>query len=196
MKQLHTASPPGPSHARLAALALGLVLAAGAAAWGSRMVIRLGEARTASTAEWNQVAQVYAERNRLAVPVLQAAGRASGVDPQLLEATRTALARAAALPGVPGLLDDPRSLDAFKRNQGELTGALFRLVGAAQQQPALRDDAAVQGLHRQLLQSEAQLAAARERYGRCADRYNALTQSFPDAIAARLAGYASVPTHL
>lgn len=185
-----------PHNARLAALALGLVLAAGAAAWGSRMVIRLGEARTASTAEWRQVAQVYAERNRLAAPALQAAGRAADVDPQLVEAARGALARAAALPGTPGLLDDPRALDAFKRNQGELTGVLFRLVAAAQRQPALRDDAAVQGLHRQLLQSEAQLAEARERYSRFAGSYNALTQSFPDAIAARLGGYASVPTHL
>lgn len=196
MNQLHTASPPGLSNARLAALALGLVLAAGAAAWGSRMVIRLGEARMASTDEWSQIAQVYAERNRLAMPALQAAGRAPGVDPQLVEATRGALARAAALPGAPGLLDDPRALDAFKRNQGELTGALFRLVVAAQRLPALRDDAAVQGLHRQLLQSESQLAAARERYSQSAGRYNALTRSFPDAIAARLAGYATVPTQL
>ncbi|WP_457334358.1 hypothetical protein, partial [Rhizobacter sp. P5_C2] len=68
-----------PHHTRLAPLALGLMLAAGAAAWGSRMVIRLGEARTASTAEWRQVAQVYAERNRLAVPALQAAGTVPGV---------------------------------------------------------------------------------------------------------------------
>jgi len=69
-------------------------------------------------------------------------------------------------------------------------------VLAAQRQPALRDDAALQGLHRQLLQSEAQLVEARARYSRFAGSYNALTRAFPDAIAARLAGYASVPTHL
>ncbi|NKI92150.1 LemA family protein [Rhizobacter sp. SG703] len=196
MNHLHTASPPGLSRGRFAALALGLALVAGATAWGSRLVIRLGEARTASTAAWDEIGLIYAERHRLAMPALQAAGHATGVDPQLVEAARGALARAAALPGGPGLLDDPRALDAFKRNQGELTGLLFRLVLAAQRQPALRDDAAVQGLHRQLLQSEPRLAEARERYSRFADHYNALTRSMPDAIAARLAGYASVPTHL
>lgn len=196
MNHLPAAFPPRPSRTRLAALALGLVLAAGAAAWGSHIVIRLGAARTAGTAEWRQVAQAYAERHRFAVPALQAAARAPDFDAPLLEAVRGALARAAALPGAPGLLDDPRALDAFKRNQGELTGVLFRLVVAAQRQPALRDDVALQALHRQLLQSEAQLAEARERYSRLAGDYNALTRAFPDAIAARLAGYASMPTHL
>jgi len=192
----HPQHKPASGLLRGAAWLLALVLMAGAGHWAWRDAERLDQARSASSAVWDEVAQVYAQRNRLAEPALQNARRDGSFNPQLVAAVRQALDRAAALPARPELLDDARALDEFKRNQGELTGLLFQLVITASQQPALHEDAALQALHRQLIEAEGRLAAARQRYRRAAGDYNTLTESLPSAITARLAGYAAVPPQL
>ena len=179
--------------ARCIALAATLAAALATPGCGYR---DLGQQRTDSAAAWGEIAQLYRARSGPAGGAIAAARASPGIDPQVVEDARGALARADTLAAVPELIGDPRAVDAFRKAQGELTGALFRLVVAAQAVPALRDDAAVGALRQSLTQAEERLAAARVRYQRAAAAYNATAATFPSAVTARLLGFGPVPSQL
>lgn len=104
---------------------------------------------------------------------LDAAGRPGGLDLAMVERTRQLLVRASVLPTSSEVLEDPKAIDTYKHYQGELTGALFQLVGTAQSWPGFAGDAALLALRAELPRDEQALAEARGRYRKAAASYNA-----------------------
>ncbi len=178
-------------------VALAVLLGLGIAAIGAGVSYReLNEARNVGAAPWRDIVQIHAQRARIAAVALDAAARAEGLDPAMIDHARSMLARATALSTPPQLLNDPQAIDTYKHYQGELTGELFQLVGRAQAIPALADNDALQALRAELPRDEIALAAARSRYEHAAANYNTLAKAFPAVAVAALIGYEKLPTQL
>lgn len=180
-------------NAGLAGLAVVLTAAAGVAGSSYR---ELREAKSGGAQAWGDIARIHVQRARAANAALDAAARSGGVDPALVGHTRHLLSKAALLPTSSAILDDPKAVDTYKQYQGELTGALFRLVGMAHSQPALSGEAAVRQLRAELPRDELALARARARYKQAATDYNLEASSFPGVLVAAISGERALPAGL
>ena len=134
---------PTTKKAGLALLALALTATAGASVLSYR---ELSAAKSDGAQAWSEVTRIHAQRARAASVALDAAAKPGGLDLALVEHTRRLLARASTMPTTSDTLNDPKTVDTYKQYQGELTGALFRLVGTAQSLPSLAGEATLGAL--------------------------------------------------
>jgi LemA protein len=179
--------------AGLALLAVVITTAAGASSVSYR---ELQAAKSDGAQAWSEVARIHAQRARTASVALDAAARPGGLDLAQVEHTRRLLARAAAMPTTTEVLHDPKAVDTYKQYQGELTGALFRLVGTAQSLPMLAGEASLGALRAELPRDEQALAQARARYKQAAVSYNAVAAAFPGMLVAAISGCQALPAGL
>jgi LemA protein len=89
--------------------------------------------------------------------------------------------------------DDPASLQQFQQAQGELSGALSRLMVVVENYPNLKSDQAFLGLQTQLEGSENRITVARGRYIKAVQDYNTYIRSFPQNLVAMMFGYKQKP---
>ena len=89
--------------------------------------------------------------------------------------------------------DDPASLAQFQQAQGELSGALSRLMVVVENYPNLKSDQAFLGLQTQLEGSENRITVARGRYIKTVQDYNTYIRSFPQNLVAMMFGYKQKP---
>lgn len=118
--------------------------------------------------------------------------------PRLIEVTRAAAQfEQAMLEQVIGARE--RAMQAYTAHagplaqahaEGQLTGALYRLLGVAGQDPQLAASQAFVQLGQQLAETEDRIAAARRFYNGNVRSYNARIESVPSNVAARLGGFA------
>lgn len=184
---------PTSKQTGVALLAVVLATTAGA---GGLIYRDLHAAKSGGAQAWHEVAQIHAQRAQAARVALDAAARPGGLDPALVEHTRRLLARASTLSTTGAVLEDPTAIDTYKHDQGELTGALFRLVGTAQSWPAFAGDAALRELRAELPRDELALAQARGRYRQAAASYNARAAAFPGLLVAAISGCPALPAGL
>ncbi|OYU72721.1 MAG: hypothetical protein CFE45_39290, partial [Burkholderiales bacterium PBB5] len=87
--------------------------------------------------------------------------------------------------------------EAFKKfqdAQGQLTGALSRLMVVSEQYPNLKANAAFQDLRVQLEGTENRITVARNRYIKTVQQYNVLARSFPTNLTAMVFNYPVKPS--
>ena len=77
--------------------------------------------------------------------------------------------------------------------QGELTGALSRLMVVVEAYPQLKSDANFRDLQAQLEGTENRIAVARQRYIRAVQDYNVTVRSFPTNLTAMVFGMKEKP---
>ena len=87
----------------------------------------------------------------------------------------------------------PESLAQFQAAQGELSGALSRLLVVTENYPELKSDAGFRDLQAQLEGTENRIAVARNRYISAVQTYNTTVRSFPSNMTAKLFGHAVKP---
>ena len=89
--------------------------------------------------------------------------------------------------------DDEASLKQYQQAQGELGGALSRLLVVSENYPALKADQNFRDLQAQLEGTENRITVARGRYIQLVQDYNTYLRSFPQLITAKLFGYKTKP---
>ena len=89
--------------------------------------------------------------------------------------------------------DDPQSLAKFQAAQGQLTGALSRLMAVSENYPNLKADGLFQNLQAQLEGTENRVTVARNRYIQSVQQYNTLLRTFPNNLTAKMFGYQPKP---
>ncbi|MGH8234796.1 MAG: LemA family protein [Rhodanobacteraceae bacterium] len=89
--------------------------------------------------------------------------------------------------------DDAASLAKFQAAQGELSGALTRLMAVSENYPNLKADGLFQNLQAQLEGTENRITVARHRYVLAVQDYNAYIRSFPVNLTAKAFGYQVKP---
>ena len=108
---------------------------------------------------------------------------------QTLEAVVNARAKATSVQLPADALSDPAKVKAFQQAQGELSGALGRLLVVAENYPNLKADANFRDLQAQLEGTENRITTARNRFIQAVQGYNILTRQFPTNLTAMLFGY-------
>lgn len=83
---------------------------------------------------------------------------------------------------------DPEKLKQFQQAQGELSGALSRLLVVSENYPQLKADQNFRDLQAQLEGTENRIAIARNSYIKSVQTYNTTLRQFPQNITAKIFG--------
>ena len=89
--------------------------------------------------------------------------------------------------------NDAASLQQFQQAQGELSGALSRLLVVTENYPNLKADQSFRDLQAQLEGTENRITVARGRYIQTVQDYNTYIRQFPVNLTAKMFGYATKP---
>ena len=142
---------------------------------------------------WSEVVNQYQRRSDL-IPNLVATVKAFATqEQQVLIGVTQARARATSIQATPELINDPQAFQKFQQAQGELTGALSRLLVVAENYPQLKSDANFRELQAQLEGTENRISVARNRYIKAVQEYNVAVRSFPNNLTAMVLGYKEKP---
>lgn len=164
-----------------------VLLATGLSGCGYNEIQRQDEAVKAS---WSQVLNVYKRRADL-IPNLVATvkGYAQQEQTVLLGVTE-ARAKVGQIQVNPENAD---SLKQFQQAQGELSGALSRLLVVSENYPQLKSDQVFIGLQTQLEGTENRITVERQRYIEAVQTYNTTIREFPVNMTAKMFGYKPKP---
>ena len=166
--------------------ALALVLTAGLTGCGYNDFQRLDEQ---STSAWAEVLNQYQRRADLIPNIVATVQGEANFEQETLKAVVEARARATGIQATPELLNDPAALQKFQAAQGELGGALSRLMVVVEQYPNLKANQGFSDLRVQLEGTENRITVARNRYIEAVQAYNVLARSFPSNLTAMVFGY-------
>jgi LemA protein len=146
---------------------------------------RIQGADEAVKAAWAEVGSQYQRRADLVPNLVATVKGAADFERATLEAVVSARARATSIQATPELLNDPEAFRRFEAAQGELSGALSRLLVAVERYPDLKANANYRDLQAQLEGTENRIAVARKRYIDAVAEYNKLVRYFPTNLTAR-----------
>ena len=144
-------------------------------------------------AAWSEVLNQYQRRADLIPNLVSTVKGEANFEQETLTKVIEARSRATAIQATPELVNDPEAFDKFQKAQGELSGALSRLLVVAEQYPNLRANQAFQDLRVTLEGTENRITVARNRYIQTVQEYNVLARSFPTNLTAKVFSYAPKP---
>ena len=177
--------------ARLRAAGLALLAALSLSGCGYNNFQSLDETVKAS---WAEVLNQYQRRADLVPNIVATVKGEANFEQETLTRVIEARSKATSIQATPELVNDPEAFDRFQKAQGELTGALSRLMVVAEQYPQLKANKAFQDLRVTLEGTENRITVARNRYIKTVTDYNVLTRSFPTNLTAMVFGYKVKPT--
>ena len=143
---------------------------------------------------WAEVLNQYQRRADLIPNIVATVKGEASFEQDTLTKVIEARSRATSIQATPELVNNPEAFEKFQKAQGELTGALSRLMVVAEQYPQLKANAAFQDLRVQLEGTENRITVARNRYIKTVAEYNVLTRSFPSNLTAMVFGYKVKPS--
>jgi LemA protein len=145
-------------------------------------------------AAWSEVLNQYQRRSDLIPNIVATVKGEASFEQDTLTRVIEARAKATSIQATPELVNNPEAFDKFQKAQGELTGALSRLMVVAEQYPQLKANQAFQDLRVTLEGTENRITVARNRYIKTVEQYNVLARSFPSNLTAMIFGYKVKPT--
>jgi LemA protein len=138
---------------------------------------------------WAEVLNQYKRRADLIPNLVSTVQGYAAHERQTLEAVVNARARATQVTLPADALEDPAKVRAFQQAQGELAGALGRLLVVAENYPQLKADANFRDLQAQLEGTENRITTARNRFIKAVQEFNILARQFPTNLTAMIFGY-------
>ena len=145
-------------------------------------------------ASWSEVLNQYQRRADLIPNIVASVKGEAAFEQDTLTKVIEARSRATSIQATPALVNDPAAFDRFQKAQGELTGALSRLMAVSERYPDLKANRAFQDLRVQLEGTENRITVARNRYIKTVADYNVLARSFPTNLTAKVFGYDPKPS--
>ena len=176
---------------RVRGMALALLAALGLSGCGYNNFQTLDEQVKAA---WSEVLNQYQRRADLIPNIVASVKGEASFEQDTLTKVIEARSRATSINATPELVNDPEAFAKFQKAQGELTGALSRLMVVAEQYPQLKANAAFQDLRVQLEGTENRITVARNRYIKTVADYNVLARSFPTNLTAMVFSYKVKPS--
>lgn len=144
-------------------------------------------------ASWSEVVNQYQRRSDLVPNLVNTVKGFAAQEQAVLLGVTEARARVGSIQATPALLNDPGAFAKFQAAQGELSGALSRLLVVVEKYPELKSDAAFRDLMAQLEGTENRIAVARQRYIKAVQDYNVVVRQFPSNLTAMLFGFQVKP---
>jgi len=147
----------------------------------------------AITAAWSEVVNQYQRRADLIPNLVKTVQGFADQEKEVLLGVTNARAKVGSLQVTPETLSNPEAFKQFQNAQGELSGALSRLLVVAEQYPQLKSDQNFRDLQAQLEGTENRIAVARKRYIEAVQAYNLTVRKFPSNLTAMVFGYSTKP---
>jgi LemA protein len=145
-------------------------------------------------AGWSEVLNQYQRRADLVPNLVATVKGEASFEQDTLTKVIEARSRATSIQATPELVNNPEAFQKFQAAQGELTGALSRLMVVSEQYPSLKANQAFQDLRVQLEGTENRITVARNRYIKTVADYNVLARSFPTNLTAMMFSYPVKPS--
>ena len=145
-------------------------------------------------AGWSEVLNQYQRRADLVPNLVNTVKGYAAHEAKVLTEVTAARARVGQMSVSPELIDDPAALEKFQAAQGELSGALSRLLVVSENYPQLKADGVFRDLQAQLEGTENRIAVARMRYIEAVQNYNNLVRQFPSNLTAMVVGMKVKPS--
>jgi LemA protein len=144
-------------------------------------------------ASWSEVVNQYQRRADLIPNLVNTVKGEANFEQGTLTGVVEARAKATSIQATPELVNNPQAFQKFQQAQGELTGALSRLLVVTENYPTLRANQAFRDLQAQLEGTENRITVARNRYIQSVQTYNVTVRSFPANLTAMAMGYKEKP---
>ncbi len=142
---------------------------------------------------WSEVLNQYQRRADLIPNLVNTVKGFAAQEKEVLLGVTNARAKVGGIQATPELINSPEAFAKFQAAQGELSGALSRLLVVSENYPQLKSDANFRDLQAQLEGTENRIAVARNRYIKAVQEYNVTVRSFPSNLTAMVFGYKTKP---
>jgi LemA protein len=148
----------------------------------------------ATKAAWGEVVNQYQRRADLIPNLVNTVKGYASHEKDTLEAVTRARAAATSFQITPEVLNNPEAFQKFQQVQGQLSGALSRLMAVSEKYPDLKANTNFRDLQSQLEGTENRITVARQRYIVAVQDYNVTVRSFPTNLTAMMFGYQAKPS--
>lgn len=142
---------------------------------------------------WSEVVNQYQRRADLIPNLVNTVKGFAAQEKEVLLGVTNARAKVGGIQATPELINDPEAFAKFQAAQGELSGALSRLLVVSENYPQLKSDANFRDLQAQLEGTENRITVARNRYIKAVQEYNVTVRSFPSNLTAMVFGHKEKP---
>ena len=145
-------------------------------------------------ASWAEVLNQYQRRADLVPNLVQTVKGFAAQEQAVLIGVTEARAKATSVRVDAESVNDPAKLRAFQAAQGELSGALGRLLVVTENYPQLKSDQGFRDLQAQLEGTENRITVARNGYIEAVRSYNTTVRSVPRNLTAMMFGMKEKPS--
>jgi len=136
----------------------------------------------AVTAAWGNVESSYQRRSDLIPNLVEVVKGYAKHEADTLKAVTEARAKVGSMQVTKDVLNNPASMNKFQQAQGELSGALSRLMVVVEKYPDLKANQNFMDLQKQMEGTENRINVARERYNSAVQIFNTSIRTFPNSV--------------
>src|SRR5947208_3796143 len=171
------------------ALAVVVVLVVGVVVWAVGVQNRLVGLEQDVSEKWAQVQNVYQRRADPSRNLVETVKGFAAQERTVLTEVTQARPSASSIKLTPEALNDPQAMQKFAAAQGQLSGALSRLLVTVERYPELKANQNFLTLQSQLEGTENRITVERQRYNEAVRNYNTRLRTFPASLVAGMMGY-------
>ena len=139
-------------------------------------------AEEAVFAAWGDVEASYQRRADLIPNLVEVVKGYAKHEADTLKAVTEARSKVGSIQASKQLASDPQALAKFQQAQGELSGALSRLMVVVERYPDLKANQNFRDLQSQLEGTENRINVARVRYNKAVQDFNTSIRTFPNSM--------------
>ena len=133
-------------------------------------------------AAWGDVEASYQRRADLIPNLVEVVKGYAKHEAETLKAVTEARARVGSVQVTKEMLNNPQSFEKFQQAQGQLSGALSRLMVVVERYPDLKANQNFLDLQNQLEGTENRINVARVRYNKAVQDFNTSIRTFPNSM--------------
>jgi LemA protein len=133
-------------------------------------------------AAWGDVEATYQRRADLIPNLVEVVKGYAKHEAQTLTAVTEARAKVGSIQAGKDLVNSPEALARFQQAQGQLSGALSRLMVVVERYPDLKANQNFMDLQNQLEGTENRINVARTRYNKSVEEFNVSIRTFPNSM--------------
>jgi LemA protein len=157
--------------------------------WGINAYNNLVTLNESVNQSWSQVENQYQRRADLIPNLVNTVKGYANFERGVLTDVTEARARVSQMNVTPEVLNDPQAFQRFQDVQGQLSGALSRLLVTVENYPELKANENFLQLQAQLEGTENRISVERRRFNETVQTYNTTIKRFPNTIFASVFGF-------
>ncbi|QQS35068.1 MAG: LemA family protein [Ignavibacteriales bacterium] len=157
--------------------------------WGISAYNNLVTINESVTQSWSQVENQYQRRADLIPNLVNTVKGYAEFERGVLTDVTEARAKVSQMNITPEVLNDPVAFQRFQQVQGELSGALSRLLVTVENYPNLKANENFLQLQAQLEGTENRISVERKKFNETVQTYNTTIKRFPNSMMAGIFGF-------